>query len=128
MTHLHSDVSMSVSAGLVAAQDLHNLLIRLEPTTDIQLIFAALRSLVREYGDNVDAGWAFASCIGGRVEIELLAVQGVAAVDFDGVISKVVQCRGELVERSRGVIVGGPDGFSVVRRVVAYRRLEEMNE
>jgi hypothetical protein len=118
---------MGISTGLVTAQDLHNLLVRCEPATDIQLILAALLSLVREYCYDVDTTWAFACGISSRVEIELLAVQGIAAVDLDGVISKVVQCRGERVERSRGVIIGGPDGFSVVRRVVAYGRLEEID-
>jgi hypothetical protein len=81
---------MGISTGLVTAQDLHNLLVRRVPATDIQLILAALLSLVREYCYDVDTTWAFACDISSRVEIELLAVQGIAAVDLDGVISKVV--------------------------------------
>jgi hypothetical protein len=119
LTHLNRDVSAAVCSRLLTAQDFHNFGVRCKSSSNVELIHAPLLALVREHCNNLNPFRSLLGGIGGRIKVQLLAVVDVTAIDTNGMVSKSVQSSSQLVEGSFGVIVGGPDGFPVVRGVVA---------
>ncbi len=119
MTHLNSDITLAIRGDLITAQNFHKLGIWLETSADTQLILASLLALVRENRNDLNSIGSLAGSVRRGIKVKLLAVLNIAAVNLDGMVSKGVQSSSQLVEGRCGVVIGGPNGFAIVGRVVA---------